>query len=245
MPSSATSSSVRTVRMNPPRRRRSRAGGALRCERRAGGAGVRLGRGARRLGDRLEPAPARGGLCPRKRRRGRGALELPGRVLAAGRRASRPSAPARCRAARPPARAPSPRRRRTGRRAPARARARPPARAGRGSPGRARAAAAGARRLLAGEVGQRGRVVGQPPGEQLVGDDAERVEVGRGAGGLTARLLRGEIRRRAQHGADLGDVGLLGRLGDAEVRELDLPPSRARSRLPGLTSRWTTPLRCA
>ena len=75
--------------------------------------------------------------------------------------------------------------------------------------------------LQAGEVGQRRRLVRQPARQELVGDDAERVHVRGRAGRLAARLLGRQVGGGAEHGADLGDVGLLGRLGDAEVGELD------------------------
>jgi hypothetical protein len=48
------------------------------------------------------------------------------------------------------------------------------------------------------------------------------------------RACSGASRRRAEHGADLGDVGLLGRLGDPEVGELDLPAVAAAEQVPGL-----------
>ena len=59
--------------------------------------------------------------------------------------------------------------------------------------------------LLERELGQRLRLVGQAAGEQLVGDDAERVEVGARAGLLAARLLGREVGGGAEHRADLGD----------------------------------------
>ena len=67
-----------------------------------------------------------------------------------------------------------------------------------------------------------------------------------GPGLLAAGLLGREVGGGAEHRADLGDARLLGRLGDAEVGELDGARSRsAMSRLPGFTSRCTTPARCA
>ena len=60
----------------------------------------------------------------------------------------------------------------------------------------------------------------QPPGQELVGAYAERVDVGRRARLLAARLLGREVRRGAEHRADLRDPGLLGRLRDPEVGEL-------------------------
>ena len=82
--------------------------------------------------------------------------------------------------------------------------------------------------LLERELGQRGGLVGQASGDQLVGDDAERVQVGARPGLLAARLLGREIGGGAEHGADLGDARLLGGLGDAEVGELDLAFARAQ-----------------
>ena len=74
--------------------------------------------------------------------------------------------------------------------------------------------------LLERQLGERAVLVRQPAGEELVGADAERVDVRRRAGLLAARLLGREVGRRAEHRADLGDARLLGRLGDAEVGEL-------------------------
>ena len=82
--------------------------------------------------------------------------------------------------------------------------------------------------LLERELGQRGGLIGQAPGDQLVGDDPERVQVGARPGLLAARLLGRQVGGGAEHRADLGDAGLLGRLGDAEVGELDLALARAQ-----------------
>ena len=98
----------------------------------------------------------------------------------------------------------------------------PPARARRGT--RGLSSSSGSRRLallLERELGQRARLVGQPAGQQLVGDDAERVDVGAGAGLLAAGLLGRQIGGRAEHRADLGDARLVGGAGDPEVGELD------------------------
>jgi len=52
--------------------------------------------------------------------------------------------------------------------------------------------------LLERELGQRRGLVGEAAREQLVGDDAERVEVRRRPGVLAARLLRREVGGRAR-----------------------------------------------
>ena len=54
-----------------------------------------------------------------------------------------------------------------------------------------------------------------------------------GPGLLAASLLRREVGGRAEHRADLGDARLLGRLGDAEVGELDdaVDPAQQVARL--------------
>ena len=82
--------------------------------------------------------------------------------------------------------------------------------------------------LLERQLGQRGGLIGQPPRDQLVGDDPERVQVGAGARLLAARLLGREVGGGAENGPDLGDARLLGGLGDAEVRQLDLAFARAQ-----------------
>ncbi len=82
--------------------------------------------------------------------------------------------------------------------------------------------------LLERELGERGGLVGQAPGDQLVGDDAERVQVRGGPGVLAARLLGREVRGGAEHRADLCDARLLGGLRDAEVGELHLALARAQ-----------------
>ena len=75
--------------------------------------------------------------------------------------------------------------------------------------------------LLERQLRQRGRLVRQPPRQQLVGDDAERVDVGARAGLLAARLLGREVGGGAEHRPDLGDARLVDRAGDPEVGELD------------------------
>ncbi len=74
--------------------------------------------------------------------------------------------------------------------------------------------------LLERQLGQRAVLVRQPPGEELVGADPERVDVRRRPGLVAARLLGREVGGGAEHRADLGDARLLGRLGDAEVGQL-------------------------
>ena len=189
-----------------------------RCALRGGGGGGAPARAVRRaarlLGDRLQRAARARWRC----RCG----EHP-RGVVVGQRARRVEVLGvrRCPRGRRAARPPSRRRRRSGApgRGPARGRRRRPAPAGRrGFVGQPRRRAG---LLQAREVGQRRRLVGQPAGHQLVGDDAERVEVRGRAGGLAARLLGRQVGGGAEHGADLRDVRLLGRLGDAEVGELD------------------------
>ena len=74
--------------------------------------------------------------------------------------------------------------------------------------------------LLERQLRERGVLVRQPPGEELVRAHAQRVDVRRRPRLLAACLLRRQVRGRAEHRADLGDARLLGRLGDPEVREL-------------------------
>jgi hypothetical protein len=70
------------------------------------------------------------------------------------------------------------------------------------------------------ELGQARRLERHAPGQRLVEDDAERVQVGRGAGGLAASLLRREIRSRPEHRALLRERSRLARARDPEVTEL-------------------------
>ena len=92
-----------------------------------------------------------------------------------------------------------------------------------------------------GEVG--GGLERAPAGEQLVQDHAEGVDVG-GRGGLVAEdAFGGQVGGGADQVAG-GEGGLAGRRGDAEVEHLDIAVA-VRNRLPGLTSRWTTPARWA
>jgi hypothetical protein len=87
---------------------------------------------------------------------------------------------------------------------------------------------AAGRRRLGGRDGvqQRHQVVAlerPPPGEQLVEDDAERVDVAGRAdeGAVAAGLLGGHVRRGADGEAGLGQVAALRRPGEAEVGDLD------------------------
>jgi len=57
--------------------------------------------------------------------------------------------------------------------------------------------------------------------EQLVEHGAERVDVGRGGHVLAEGLLRGEVGRGAQNGADLSECGRLRRTRDPEVGDLE------------------------
>ena len=70
------------------------------------------------------------------------------------------------------------------------------------------------------ELGERGALVGQPAGEELVEHDAERVDVGGRRRLLAAGLLRRQVGGRADDRADLGDPGLLAGPRDAEVGDL-------------------------
>ena len=58
------------------------------------------------------------------------------------------------------------------------------------------------------------------PGQQLVQDDAERVDVRRTGGLLAPGLLRGEIRRSSEHRSDLGQSSAVDCVRDTEVRHL-------------------------
>ena len=78
-------------------------------------------------------------------------------------------------------------------------------------------------------VGDGDRVVTgerRPAADHLVDHDAERVQIAAGIGLRALGLLGREVRRRAHHRADLGEVLLDGgveRPGDAEVGHLHLP----------------------
>ena len=67
------------------------------------------------------------------------------------------------------------------------------------------------------ELGEGRALAGQAAGEHLVDDDAERVDVGAGRRLLAARLLGREVGGGADDRSDLGQAGLLGGAGDAEV----------------------------
>ena len=89
------------------------------------------------------------------------------------------------------------------------------------------------------QLGEGGALVGQPPGEELVEDHAERVDVRGGVRLLAARLLGGEVGRGPDHRSHLGDPRLLAGAGDAEVRELHGHVAAARGpaddhQVPGL-----------
>jgi hypothetical protein len=60
------------------------------------------------------------------------------------------------------------------------------------------------------------------PGEHLVEDDAQRVEVARSSHPLSRRLLGGHILRAAKDVSEIGDRGRLGGPSYAEVRDLDV-----------------------
>ena len=70
------------------------------------------------------------------------------------------------------------------------------------------------------------RIIGverQLAGEQLVGDDAERVDVALRVDVLHRELLRAHVRRRTEHDAERRQLGIAtaGALGDAEIEHLD------------------------
>ena len=67
---------------------------------------------------------------------------------------------------------------------------------------------------------------GRRPGQALERHDAERVDVGGGGRGPALGLLGGEVLRGAHHLAGAGQPDALGRAGDAEVGDLDLPVGR-------------------
>ena len=81
------------------------------------------------------------------------------------------------------------------------------------------------------------------PGEHLVEDDPERVQIGALVDLRAARLLRREVLRGADDRALLGHLARAG-ARDAEVRHLHVTLG-STSTLCGLMSRWTMPLRCA
>ena len=88
----------------------------------------------------------------------------------------------------------------------------------------ARAHLARAQRLAL-EAGQRDggfavALEGRAAAEHLVEDDAEAVDVGAGVDRLALDLLGRHVLGGADHEAGLGEVGALGRLGDAEVGHL-------------------------
>ncbi len=85
-----------------------------------------------------------------------------------------------------------------------------------------------------------------PADEHLVEHDAEGVDVASAVDVEALRLLWREVRRGAHHESCLGHlvVDVPGRSRDTEVGDLDLPVRRDKH-VAGLTSRWTTPWRCA
>ena len=142
---------------------------------------------------RSPPAPARRAARPR-----------PARARARGRRAARAAGP-RPRA--PAPRSPAERVAHLGRRGRAlrgrlgEQRAAASASSARGRPRDQRDGGRGAARAMLGDHGvRRGRRERRPAAEQLVERRAERVEVGRRAGGAARRLLRRDVERRARSG---------------------------------------------
>ena len=80
------------------------------------------------------------------------------------------------------------------------------------------------------QLGEAVALVGEPGGEQLVGDDAERVDVGDRRRLLAAGLLGRQVGGGADDRADLREPRLLGGPGDPEVGELDGHLGRAAGR---------------
>jgi hypothetical protein len=93
-------------------------------------------------------------------------------------------------------------------------------------------------------------VKGKLAGEHLVGDDAQRVDVGCGSEGRARGLLRGHVRGGADIASAAGEraLALADRTGDSEVGHHDAGPPSERgtsSTLLLLKSRWRTPCACA
>jgi len=64
-----------------------------------------------------------------------------------------------------------------------------------------------------------GRLEGQPAGERVVGDDAERVDVAAVIGDLSPRLLGAHVVRGAEDLAGAGDTGILDDARDPKVHD--------------------------
>ena len=75
--------------------------------------------------------------------------------------------------------------------------------------------------LLEGELGQRRGFVGQPTRQELIGDDAQRVDVGPRAGLFAPGLFGGQVGGGAEDRAHLGNARLVGGPSDPEVGQLD------------------------
>ena len=117
-------------------------------------------------------------------------------------------------------------------------------------PARARPTSASARGIVGVDLVQRRRRARAPAGARGRSATPPRRAAGRRAAGRRRRRARrgptagpagspracsgDEVGGGAEHGADLGDVGVLGRLGDAEVGELDLPAVAAAQQVAGL-----------
>ena len=101
---------------------------------------------------------------------------------------------------------------------------------------RARAAARGEPRMRAQHFARLAAVPRQPPRQHLVGDHAEREQIGRRRRGAPRHLLRRHVLRRAEAAARLRQRLELqlalhrDQLGEPEVEHLDLPPARAARR---------------
>ena len=141
-----------------------------------------------------------------------------GRRAARPRRTRRVSARRLGRRATRAARSPAPARWRDGPRDPSRARAGRRRRSVRGSVGSsATALGTSACRWANASVVGVSPAIRPAAGEQLEGDDAQRVAVARRGRGLAARLLGREIPRRSEDGPRSGQRVVAGRRGDPEV----------------------------
>ena len=83
------------------------------------------------------------------------------------------------------------------------------------------------------------------PGEHLEQDEAEAVDVGRGRGGVAARLLGAEVVDAADRHATRGDRAIRLRLAAMPKSATLTRPSGVSRMLLGLMSRWTMPRACA
>ena len=88
------------------------------------------------------------------------------------------------------------------------------------------------------EASDRGRHVGvasegRTPGQHLVEDEAERVDVGATVDGVAVHLLGSEVAGGPDHGARASEIVAAGCLGDSEVGDLH-PSVRLHEHVGGL-----------